>query len=308
MRIAMDVGGTTARIRVLSEDGWVCYDGEGPGGTLAGVGEEELARRFSALLIQAFTAADTTARQCTYLVVGASGMDSEEQRKTYKKIFRALGIPVKAIHIMNDGELLLAMFDRPAIVLISGTGSIALGTDGWDRQFRCGGWEHLLSDEGSATWIGMQLLRAFVQDADGQTEAPGIRSLLTGSLGLREPMDAVSFAAAHIMEKADIARLAPLAEQAMEAGDREAERILTEAADRLFALTETVASQVSQDGGFDLLLWGSVLHRNAYVRTRLSGRVHAAWPYVRVLLPESTALDCAALLAMERRGLKFQII
>ena len=43
MRIAMDVGGTTARIRVLSEDGWVCYDGEGPGGTLAGVGEEELA-------------------------------------------------------------------------------------------------------------------------------------------------------------------------------------------------------------------------------------------------------------------------
>lgn len=308
MRIGMDVGGTTARIRLVSEDGRVWYTGEGAGGTLEGIGREELKKRFAELLNEALTKTGLPASQCTRLVAGASGVDSEELRAAYEEIFRELGIPRPAIRVMNDGELLLNMFDHPAVVLIAGTGSIALGTDGKKTVCRCGGWEHLLSDEGSATWLGLQLLRAVVQDEDGQVRAPMIRSLLADHAGIRTAMDAVSFAAAHIQEKSDIAGLATLLEPAAEAGDEEAKRILEDAAGHLFALVENLAPRICEKGTFDLLLWGSVLHKNQAIRASLTGRVHQAWPLARVLLPTCTALDCAVLLAQDRRALAYREI
>ena len=194
------------------------------------------------------------------------------------------------------------------IPVIAGTGSIALGTDGKKTVCRCGGWEHLLSDEGSATWLGLPLLRAVVQDEDGQVRAPMIRSLLADHAGIRTAMDAVSFAAAHIREKSDIAGLATLLEPAAEAGDEEAKRILEDAAGHLFALVENLAPRICEKGTFDLLLWGSVLHKNQAICASLTGRVHQAWPLARVLLPTCTALDCAVLLAQDRRALAYREI
>ena len=308
MRVGMDVGGTTARVRMADEDGNTLYEAEGPGGTLAGIGEEKLTERFRLLLDQAMRCAGTDVSQCARLVLGASGVDTEELKRAYEHMLVKIGVPSSAVWVMNDGELLLNMFDSPSLVLISGTGSIALGTDGGEMRCRCGGWEHLLSDEGSGTWIGMEVLKALVRDEDGMTEAPVLRRLLEERAGLSGAESAMNFAAAHIMEKADIARLAPLADEAARQGDAAAAGILAEAAEHLFTLAEVLVKRICRDGCFSVLFWGSVLLRNRTVRSRLSDKIHAVYPSARILLPTSTALDCAMMLARGKREIRAEEI
>ena len=42
------------------------------------------------------------------------------------------------------------------VVLIAGTGSIAFGRNLAGEERRAGGWGHLIGDEGSAVWIGLE--------------------------------------------------------------------------------------------------------------------------------------------------------
>ena len=59
-----------------------------------------------------------------------------------------------------------ALGDAPGILLLAGTGSIALGRDGRGRWARAGGLGPLLGDEGSAFWIGREWLRIARRDAE----------------------------------------------------------------------------------------------------------------------------------------------
>ena len=75
--------------------------------------------------------------------------------------------------IGNDTENSLAgsLLGKQGIHIIAGTGSIGLGIDLDGKYIRSGGWHHLFGgDEGSAYWIGCQLLVHFTKQADGREE------------------------------------------------------------------------------------------------------------------------------------------
>ena len=293
MYLGLDVGGTTMRLRVEDEARRRVYEGESRGGTLTGIGREALTERFDDALQAAFHAAAFQPGDAARVCLGASGVDSEALREAYASIWVSLGFRPDQLLVMNDGELLLRMFDRPGMVLIAGTGSIALGTDGKDRwDIRCGGWEHLLSDEGSGTDLGLKLLRAYVKAKDGMREAPCLVRLMEEA-GIRSAQDAAGFAAAHILEKADLARFAPMAEKAAGQGDRVCEEIIEEAADSLAALVHTVRMQLSGPEDIPLMLWGSVLLKGRMLPQALAARL----PHCRLLLPGFSALDAAMCLA-----------
>lgn len=80
----------------------------------------------------------------------------------------------KAI-LENDVQaaLLGLVGHQPGVLLISGTGSIALATDGNGNVVRTGGWGHRAGDEGSGYWIGRQILKAIFR-AEDKLEAPTI--------------------------------------------------------------------------------------------------------------------------------------
>jgi N-acetylglucosamine kinase-like BadF-type ATPase len=64
--------------------------------------------------------------------------------------------------VISDAEAAYhgALGERPGVLLLAGTGSIALGRDAQGRWARAGGLGPLLGDEGSAFWIGREWLRA----------------------------------------------------------------------------------------------------------------------------------------------------
>ena len=57
---------------------------------------------------------------------------------------------------------------RAGINLVAGTGAIGFGKDSFGKTARSAGWGYFCGDEGSAYWLGKQLISIFGKEADGR--------------------------------------------------------------------------------------------------------------------------------------------
>jgi len=126
---------------------------------------DELCRAIGAFLATApLTPEEATIRFC---VIGMSGVWSEHERTSYTNAFcdawmQYVDNTVPAIRVMSDVELVLiaAFAQGRGVVLIAGTGSIAVARSEDGTLTRCGGWGPRLDDEGGGFWMGREALRA----------------------------------------------------------------------------------------------------------------------------------------------------
>ncbi len=93
------------------------------------------------------------------LVVASRGVWMAAERRRHSRRLRALAVSAAVISDV-EAAYLGALGDGPGVLLLAGTGSMALGRDARGRWVRAGGWGPLLGDEGSAFWIGREWLRA----------------------------------------------------------------------------------------------------------------------------------------------------
>jgi glucosamine kinase len=133
------------------------------------------------------------------------------------------------VQVIPDAEVAFedAFGEGEGILIIAGTGSIALGRGEDGILKRVGGWGALLGDEGSAYRIALQGLRAATSGAEGI----GTPTLLTSTFFQRLKVDAPRgiLAWSQGAAKGDIASLAPAVFDTAAAGDRVAHSILEEA-------------------------------------------------------------------------------
>ncbi len=92
------------------------------------------------------------------LIIGAKGAWAAAGRRAAAARLRPLA---RRTAVMSDVELLaLACFGgAPAVLVVAGTGSVAVARPARGRLSRAGGMGPLLGDEGSAFWIGREALR-----------------------------------------------------------------------------------------------------------------------------------------------------
>lgn len=93
------------------------------------------------------------------LVVASRGVWTRAERRLQARRLRGLA---RRVRVISDVEAAYrgALGERPGVLVLAGTGSIALGRDAGGRWRRAGGLGPLLGDEGSAFWIGREWLRA----------------------------------------------------------------------------------------------------------------------------------------------------
>ena len=89
------------------------------------------------------------------LLVGSRGVWNREERRSFER--RLVGLADR-VTVMSDVEL---AYERtlgrgPGVLILAGTGSIALAKDSRGRMRRAGGLGPAKGDEGSAHWIGRE--------------------------------------------------------------------------------------------------------------------------------------------------------
>ncbi len=127
---------------------------------------------------------------------------------------------------------------RDGISVVAGTGSICYGERG-GASARCGGWGELFSDEGSAFWIACRGLNLYSRMSDGRAAPGPLLELLRSRLGLAADLDLCGHVYTRLAsDRARIAQLARLIQEAASAGDVQAIAVYAEAADELAGLVE----------------------------------------------------------------------
>ena len=141
-----------------------------------------------------------------------------------------------------DAALAGAFRGGPGVVVIAGTGSAAAGRHADGRTARVGGHGFLLGDEGSGYWIGREAVRAALRAADGTGPPTALQT--TVQAAFRRLLDAEREVHERPTDRQLLARLVPGVAMAARGGDREATRILAEAAAHLADLAGAVRARL----------------------------------------------------------------
>src|SRR2546421_1496385 len=107
----------------------------------------------------------------------------------------------------------------PGIAVISGTGSNVFGVGPGGRPWRSGGWGHLLGDEGSGYWLGIQSIKAALSDRDASGPATALSDVAPAFFGLDTVEQLATYVYSKPLTKGEIAALAVETAKLAEAGD-----------------------------------------------------------------------------------------
>ncbi len=134
-----------------------------------------------------------------------------------------------------------ALAGQAGVILIAGTGAVALGVNRANERFYADGWGPLLGDEGSGYWIGLEALRETCRGADGRAPKSGLGSAVLTALGLPSSEALIQWVSGPEVPRDQVARLAQLVFDRALAGEAAALEIRERAALHLAQTASAVA-------------------------------------------------------------------
>lgn len=258
--LGADVGGTSSRV-ALFRDGSELGRVEGPGGTMRMGEGERLANQLSAIARQLLqriraTRADT-------LVVGAAGAGRSLEQEELRAALAGQRLAWRTI-VTTDADLACAAAfgGGPGILLIAGTGSIAItrSDDGSTRRFGGLGWR--MGDQGSGYWIGRRALEAVGAMHDGLGPVTHLAEALCTAAKVAGIAGLVRWSVKATVP--EVAALTPATLECAEAGDSVATAIRDAAAEHLAELAMVAGAHRAP-----VALSGGLLVGNRSLRERL---------------------------------------
>lgn len=293
-----DGGGTKTTVEARTEDGTVLLRERVGSMNLNSAGEDSVETAFRDAL-SAMRRLPGGLEACSAVCIGSAGVSNPDARAALERLLRQCGYHGPLLLVGDHETALAGALGTPVgMVLIAGTGSICFGRSGAGRTARAGGYGHKIDDEGSGYALGRDALAAVVRAADGRAPRTLLTQMVFEKLGISDLGGLVRFTYAPETEKKQIASLAPLIEQARDAGDAAAQAITVRAADELVQIAGAVARSLGMEDG-ELAMTGSLLLHDSGLRAETQKALHARFPGMRFPAPRSDAASGAALLALE---------
>jgi N-acetylglucosamine kinase-like BadF-type ATPase len=244
---------------------------------------------------RAFATAGVERRSLASLCAGLAGAGRPETAERMRAGL-SLSFPAIPAKVCTDLEAALATTaDGPAIILVAGTGSAAIGRDGYGQVAQAGGNGPLLGDEGSAHDVGRRAILAAIREYDRTGHDSPLGKQILRQLGCStwtEVQQRVFAAADEICP-----RVFPVVAVAADTGDPIGRELLRNAARDLAALVKTLVVRLHL-GGVDFLLakTGGTFHRCAFFDAHLDDLLRETAPRARIgPLPRSAAEGAAHL-------------
>lgn len=249
------------------------------------VGAEAAGRAILAVIAAAQRAAGAPADALAeaFVCIGTAGVERPLERSQLTAQLIAGGIAPERLRLEGDPWVALegALPDDGTdlgarLMLVAGTGSVAVGVGSDGVRQRVGGWGSRVGDEGGGAWLGIEAVRATLCALDGRTSVGALATAVGAAWGDGpEPL----VARARDASPADFAQLAPLVLHHRE--DPVAEALRAQAVDHLCALVVAVARRVEAASGpssVALATTGGIASAlEGDLRARLPAALAAAW-------------------------------
>src|SRR5579862_6474969 len=215
-------GGGSKTTCLLGDERAVLASATAAGSNPIRVGEERSRQALHAAISQACASAKIQPSRLTRTCIGMAGA----ARPQIEKQVRVLLAEVVGGQIEVAGDMVIALEaafrGAPGLVVIAGTGSIAYGRNEKGETARAGGWGAVVSDEGSAYWIGREALAAALRlhDRSGNN---GLLSAISELWQVGSPEEVLRIANSNAPIR--FAELAATVSAAAEQGDPTAQTI-----------------------------------------------------------------------------------
>jgi N-acetylglucosamine kinase-like BadF-type ATPase len=194
---------------------------------------------------------------------------------------------------------------EPGVAVISGTGSHVFGVNAAGESWRTGGWGHILGDEGSGYWLGLEGIKAAIKYRDASGPQTSLLDACVRFYALRaiEEMQGVFYGKP--LTKDEVAAFAREVAVAADAGDVVARSLFERGAADLAAQAQApvrILGLAADGEEFVIALIGSVFAGAPLFRECFERAVRDYAPNARFVLPELAPVGGSLLLAVRAEG------
>ena len=293
--LGFDGGGTKTESVAMDLSGGVIARGRGPASNPTRIGFDAAAEGVKKAAEATLGALGPSA-EIVALCAGLAGTAQPENRDRMQGLLESMFVGV-AVRVCTDLDLALAaMPDGPAIVLVAGTGSAAVGRDGAGKQLREGGYGPAGSDEGSAFDIGRRAVDAARAQTAGDAASELSRQILR-HLGCADwsAVDAKASVAADDIYP----RVFPVVAASADAGNLLAQTLLNDAAQKLAAIALRLAESlgIARDK-FPLGKTGGTVGRSQFFDQAVDAQLRSMLPTAAIGPVPGDAAETAARIAL----------
>lgn len=286
--MGVDGGATKTLAAVLDLEEGKLHLGHGGPSNQDAVGAEAAVKALLGAADEAIEGAGIKASQLGAAVLAVAGTDTEDLVRNVR------AARTDAWIVINDvvAAWATATGGGPGVAAIAGTGSNVFGVGGTGadaRPWRVGGWGHLLGDEGSGYWLGVQSIKAALRDR----ERSGPETALSEAAMRFFKQPSVEAVAASVytkpLTKGEIAAFAVETCKLAEQGDAVACELYEWGARELAQQIVSVIRQIGLDADssddreeFPVGLIGSAFRAGPVFVEPLTRAVHECAPHARV--------------------------
>lgn len=299
--LGIDGGGTKTHALLVGLDGTVHAEMHNGPANLHAVGAAQCARIVFNFISESCKKADCEPEAIQNIVIGFAGAGRPADRSQLVDALITLGSknkhPLKNITVETDARIALeaAFAGGPGIVLIAGTGSIALYRTEDNKILRAGGWGQLIGDEGSGYGIAQNGLNVVMRQHDGRSEKTLLTQKAFEHFGVNSIDDLITKI---YYEKPEIVAFAPKVLEAAAERDRPANIVLVNQAKELADLVRVLTMKQLPKKKLAVALMGGLLETENPYSKIVKEKIISSLPYVVVQKPKFTAAFGAAIIGL----------
>lgn len=302
--IGIDGGGTKTLLKISDTSGNVISVCEGGPSNINSIGQDKVIYNLTSLIENGISNIKENKANCKAICLGTAGAGRDEEKKLLKDIIKNIGFECTDKIIIAD-DAITALYSGTGtgygIVLISGTGSICYGRNEEGKRVRCGGWGHIIGDEGSAYYIGVKALTKIMRSYDEREHETLLSPIILKHIGLNNPEELIHYVYKSGIGKKEIASLAKCVDDAYLNGDSAAESILDDASSELFLCTKTVIEKLGySDKPVAIVINGSVITKNEYINKKYINMINEHYPLAKVSKMKNDSAWGAVLIALNK--------
>jgi N-acetylglucosamine kinase-like BadF-type ATPase len=297
MRIVLgfDGGGTKTECVAMDLSGAIVARGRGPASNPTRIGFDAAAEGVKQAAMVTIAAVSEPA-DVIGLCAGLAGTAKSENHARMLQLLQEK-FPSVPIDLRTDLDLsLAAMPPGPAIVLVVGTGSAAVGRDAAGRQLREGGFGRFGSDEGSAFDIG----RSAIAEAREQSskDADDLTHRIFHHLGC------VNWQQVDVKSSSNpdevFPRVFPVVAASADAGNALSQALLNAAAQQLATITKRLANSLGiAEEAFPLGKTGGTIGRSPFFDGALDRALRTVLPKAEITHLTAPAAETAVRIALQ---------